>query len=79
MTKRQKYKKDTMTKNDKKTKWQKAKKTKKTKKTQKTKRQKDKKTKRHRPKREFNIVKSGQFRTLAMFDIYQCMMISHVV
>ena len=42
-----------------------------------TKRQKDekqkdnetkrKKTKRQRPKREFNIVTSGQFRTLAMF------------
>ena len=34
------------------------------KKTKKTKRQKDK---RQRPKREINIVTSGQFRTLAMF------------
>ena len=34
------------------------------KKGEKTKRQKDK---RQRPKREFNIVTSGQFRTLAMF------------
>ena len=34
-------------------------------KRQKTKRQKDK---RQRPKREFNIVTSGQFRTLAMFS-----------
>ena len=33
----------------------------------KTKGQKDKKSKRQRPKREFNIVTSGQFRTLAMF------------
>ena len=33
----------------------------------KAKRQKDKKDKRQRPKREFDIVMSGQFRTLAMF------------
>ena len=55
-TKRQRYKK---------TKRLRDKKTKRQKKT--TKRQKDKKTKRQRPKREFNIVTSGQFRTLAMF------------
>ena len=36
----------------------------KTQKDKKTKRQKDK---RQRPKREFDIVTSGQFRTLAMF------------
>ena len=36
-------------------------------KRQKTKRQKDK---RQRLKREFNIVTSGQFRTLAMFFAY---------
>ena len=42
------------------------------KKDNKTKRQKGEKTKRQkdkipRPKREFNVVTSGQFRTLAMF------------
>ena len=55
---------------DKKTKRQKVKKTKR-KKEKKTKRQKDRKTERQktRPKKEFNIVTSGQFRTLAMFLI----------
>ena len=36
-------------------------------KRRKGKKKKDKKTERQRPKREFNIVTSGQFRTLAMF------------
>ena len=49
------------------------KKTKRQKKTQqrqkKTKGQKEEKTKRQRSKREFDIVTSGQFRTLAMFCI----------
>ena len=52
---------------DKKTIRQKDKKTKRQKEKEKKKRQKDKMTKRQRPKREFNIVTSGQFRTLAMF------------
>ena len=34
----------------------------------KTKRQKDEKAKRQRTKREFYVVTSGQFRTLAMFN-----------
>ena len=55
--------------NDKKTKGQKDKRTNRQKdnntKGQKGKRQKDKTTK--RPEREFSIVMSGQFRTLAMF------------
>ena len=80
MTKRQKDKKTKKTKKtkrqkDKKTKNQKDKKSKRQKtrqKDKKTKRQKDRKTerqtdKRQRPQREFDIVTSGQFRTLAMF------------
>ena len=70
MTKRQKGEK---------TKRQKYKKTKRQNKYKKSKRQKYKKTKRQkdksqRPKREFIIVTSGQFRTLAMFfiNIHQC-------
>ena len=47
--------------NDKKTKRQKG---------EKTETQNNKKTKRQRPKREFDIVTSGQFRTLAMFLIF---------
>ena len=38
------------------------------KKTTRQNKQKKKKDKRQRPKREFNIVTSGQFRTLAMFS-----------
>ena len=49
--------------NDKKTKWQKA---------NMTKIWKGKRTKRQRPKRVFNIVTSGQFRTLAMFFSIRC-------
>ena len=54
-----------MTKNDKKD--EKDKKTKKTRKKKRQERQKRQKDNRPRPKREFNIVTSGQFRTLAMF------------
>ena len=39
---------------------------------EKTKSKKVKKTKRQRPKREFRIATSGQFRTLAMFFICIC-------
>ena len=63
MTKRQIYKK-TKRQKDKQTKRQKWQKDKN------TKRQKDKKDKRQRANREFNIVTSGQFRTLAMFKSY---------
>ena len=48
---------------------QKDKKTKTITKTKKTKGQKEEKTKRQRSKREFDILTSGQFRTLAMFCI----------
>ena len=71
-TKIQKDKKDNKTKiqKDRKTETQKDRKTKRQKDNE-IKRQKDKKEekkeKKQRPKREFNIVTSGQFRTLAMF------------
>ena len=47
-------------------------------KDKKTKKQKEKKTKRQRPKREFNIVTSGQFRTLAMFFSLTFLQVSYL-
>ena len=68
-TKRQKDKKNKKRQKDKKTKKTKRQKDKETKKTkrQKGKKTKKQKDKRQTPKREFNILTSGQFRTLAMF------------
>ena len=40
---------------------------------------KHKKKKRQRPKRKFNIVKSGQFRTLAMFFFFLPLQVSNIL